>query len=297
MPLFETVKWKEDAVKLQQAYDNGDEARLNLAQTLADEEYRHTECESLSTCPEQRSFCFTQGKITAQSILLIHGWTACPFEMRELGEYLFKQGFNVVGPRLAGHGTCTDDFNKYNYESWEASAQKGLGIAALLGREVIVIGESMGGLLSIILTATFPALVKKTILCAPALKFADPMAEFSVFRLLWLFIPKVDMGELQEWQKGFWYNKFPTSRVAELVRISRRARSLGPQILAPTLIIQAENDKLVNPRCTKAFFNSLSKLDSSQKKLILFPDGHHNLTVDLNPQKDQVFKWVTEFIG
>jgi hypothetical protein len=31
--------------------------------------------------------------------------------------------------------------------------------------------------------------------------------------------------------------------------------------------------------------------------LIFFEKGHHNLTVDLNPQKNQVIKWISEFSG
>lgn len=297
MQLFETAKWKEDGVKFQKAYEGGDKARLKLALALADEEYHHPECEKLSTRPEQRSFCFTHEKITEKSVLLIHGWTACPFEMRELGEFLFKQGYNVFGSRLAGHGTCIEDFNKYTYKDWESNTQKGLGIAALLGRETIVIGESMGGLLAVILAASFPNLVKKTVLCAPGFKFVDPKAEFAVYKLTRLLIPMVDMGPLKDWQEGYWYTKIPSARVAELVWVARKARSLGAQIISPTLIIQAENDLLVKANYAKVFFNSLCKLGPTQKKLILFPDGHHNLTIDLNPQKRQVFNWISEFIS
>ena len=39
------------------------------------------------------------------SILLIHGLTGSPFEMKYLARQLNKAGFGVKGPYLKGHGT------------------------------------------------------------------------------------------------------------------------------------------------------------------------------------------------
>lgn len=297
MQMFESSKWYGAAAELQQAYENGEAARIKLALSLADTEYHHPECEQVKSQPDQRSFCFQHNKITDQSILLIHGWTCCPFEMRELGEILYQKGYNVVGPRLPGHGTKVADFAKYGQKEWEATAQKGLGIAALLGHEVIVIGESMGGALAAILAGTFPNLVRRIILCAPCFKTKDPMAELAGFKLLRLFIPKVDMKLQYDWQRKYWYNLVPTTAVAELVKVARKGRRVGPKIIAPILLIQAENDLLVNTNGAKRFFQTLTKIDPTQKRLVLFPNGHHNLTIELNPEKKQVFKWIEECIG
>ena len=180
---FEPNKWHSDADKYQRVIEDGDTERLKLALLLADEECHQLECEAVKATDEQRSFCFQHDRITDIAILAIHGWTACPFEMRELGQHLFQQGFNVFGLRLAGHGTKVDDFARYGQQDWERSAQKGLAITALLGRKVIVVGESMGGALAAILAATFPELVYKIILCAPCLRIADRKSEYSRFRL------------------------------------------------------------------------------------------------------------------
>ena len=295
---FATAKWHDDAAKYQCVIDGGDTERLQLALSLVNEEYHHLECEAVGATDEQRSFCFQHNKVTEVAILAIHGWTACPFEMREMGQHLFQQGFNVFGVRLAGHGTKVEDFARYGQQDWERSAQKGLAIAALLGRKVIIVGESMGGALAVILAATFPELVYKISLCAPCLQIADRKAEYSRFRLFRLFMPTVDFGALSDWQKRYWYNKIPTKGVAELLKVARKARRLGPSILSPILMIQATNDQMVNPKGALQFYYTLTKVikvNPEEKRLILFEKGHHNLTVDLNPQKNQVIKWISEF--
>ena len=38
-------------------------------------------------------------------VLLIHGFTGTPAELRELGEILHKRGHTVQGLLLSGHGT------------------------------------------------------------------------------------------------------------------------------------------------------------------------------------------------
>ncbi len=284
--------------RYQQTITGGNQDRLDLAIFLADQEYSHPECEKANSSDKQRSFCFHQQEITDIAILVIHGWTSCPFEVRELGEKLYHQGYNVYGVRLAGHGTSITNFAGASHTDWEMSARKGLAITALLGRKVIIVGESMGGGLAAILAAEYPELVAKIALCAPCFQILDWRAGLTVYPWLTPFLPReADFGVFPDWQKDYWYNKIPTSGVAELAKITKRARLMGSKINADTLIVQAENDSLVNPKGARKFFQSMNRLTMEQKELIMFKDGHHNLTVDLNPQKEQVFQWIIQFIG
>lgn len=282
--------------KYQTAFAGGDPARLELALSLAEAEYHHPECEGAGTEPEQRSFCFHHQQITPKSFLLIHGFTACPYEMRELGEELYRRGHNVFGVRLAGHGTTVADLAEVSAADWKNSARRGLGISSLLGRRVMVIGESMGGVLTAILGRDFSDLIDKLILCAPAFQFVNRMAHLTRWELVRKLIPQNDMGIQYDWQRPYWYGTIPTSAVAELVKIVREGRGTGREIKAPTLIIHALDDRIIRHQGSKKFYHGLSGLDARQKRLILFPNGHHNLTIDLNPRKNDVFGWINEFI-
>jgi hypothetical protein len=52
--------------------------------------------------PSTEPFYFPGNEI---GCLLIHGFTGTPKEMRWMGEYLARQGYSVLGVRLAGHAT------------------------------------------------------------------------------------------------------------------------------------------------------------------------------------------------
>jgi carboxylesterase len=287
-------QWEQ---RIRASLTGDDPARLELARSLAETAYYHPECEAVRARPEQRSFYMDHDRVTERSVLLLHGWTACPFEMRELGLRLYAEGYNVVGPRLAGHGTRVEDFVCYGGNDWWAAAREGLEIAALSGRTVTIIGESMGGSLAALLAQAYPQLVQKLILCAPCFEIANPLAPFTRWQWVQRFIPQVDMGPQPEWMRGFWYSVVPTSAIAELVQVAAAARRTGPLLATPVVIIQADEDQMVRPVGAHRYLRSLTRLAEGEKRLIAFSGGHHNLTVSLNPQKERVFKWILSSIG
>ena len=60
-------------------------------------------------------------------VLLVHGFTASPTELRTLGDYLHQAGFSIQGVRTAGHGTNADDLGKYTRRDWYASVEASTG--------------------------------------------------------------------------------------------------------------------------------------------------------------------------
>ena len=53
-------------------------------------------------------FCF-EGSSTG--VLLLHGLTATPVEVRLIGQYLHERGYTVSGPLLPGHGATVEAIN------------------------------------------------------------------------------------------------------------------------------------------------------------------------------------------
>jgi len=74
-------------------------------------------------------------------VLLIHGFTGLPAELRLLGEYLNVRGFTVLAIRLAGHGTTVEDLSRMEHEDWMDSVRDGYAIhtAVELGYPVAII--------------------------------------------------------------------------------------------------------------------------------------------------------------
>ena len=98
-------------------------------------------------------FFFQGGK---QGVVLVHGYTGAPGEMRLLGEYLHQQGLTVLGVRLAGHGTTPQDLNKTKWQDWYKAVSDGVYRLQAGCDRVSIVGLSMGGLLTIKAAAELP---------------------------------------------------------------------------------------------------------------------------------------------
>jgi carboxylesterase len=80
-------------------------------------------------------------------ILLIHGFTACPIDLKPLGEILNSFGYTVYAPLLAGHGGHRKNCGGHPGRIWLASAEDGVNFLRESCRRVVAVGHSMGGLL------------------------------------------------------------------------------------------------------------------------------------------------------
>lgn len=92
------------------------------------------------------------------SVLLLHGFTGHPNDLKPLDEALTQHGFSCHRPTLPGHATSPADLNQATVESWLSSIRPDLSD--------VIIGLSMGALLAILLAAERP--VSKLILISPA---------------------------------------------------------------------------------------------------------------------------------
>src|SRR5256885_14377412 len=88
--------------------------------------------------------------------LLIHGFAGTPPEMRGLGEYLAADGYDVMGPLLAGHGLTPEAMALTRWTDWAASAQLAYETLRQDCTEGFVAGQSLGGTLALHLAATNP---------------------------------------------------------------------------------------------------------------------------------------------
>ena len=73
--------------------------------------------------PSPEPYLLQAGSI---GVLLIHGFTASPTELRPVGTYLHERGFTVLGARLTGHGTRLNDLRATARSDWEVSAHSAL---------------------------------------------------------------------------------------------------------------------------------------------------------------------------
>jgi len=98
--------------------------------------------------PRCGSVLLTHGEKVARTVVFLHGLTNCPAQADELAPWLFAMGYNVLVPRLPGHGEAdalTLALADVTAEDFVSTARSSLDLAQALGDEVIVVGLSAGG--------------------------------------------------------------------------------------------------------------------------------------------------------
>ena len=88
--------------------------------------------------------------------LVLHGFTGNPQSMRGLALALADAGLTVELPLLPGHGTDISDMLPTRWKDWSDAAEAAYAELAARSDSVVVVGLSMGGLLSVWLAERHP---------------------------------------------------------------------------------------------------------------------------------------------
>ncbi|ADY57471.1 putative esterase/lipase [Syntrophobotulus glycolicus DSM 8271] len=212
-------------------------------------------------------------------VVLIHGFTACPIDMRPLGEYLAGKGYTVHAPLLAGHGATPQELSMTKWEDWRLSAQE--AVVALRRRcsKVLAIGHSMGGLIALSLAAS-GEIEGVASINAPIIYGEREL--YSVERLL----PKIQYldkpnkeNEIHINKEGiphFSYTQVPIKCLVSLTKAITPVQKSLAQVKCPSLIIQGLEDKTVNPRSGRIIEKSITK---AKKEVIYWQQEDHYIVL------------------
>ena len=101
--------------------------------------------------PRCQSQVIDQGQRTEKAVVLLHGYTNCPQQFSALARAYADAGYNVVVPRLPGHGEAdrlTTALSDIDPAAVTETGDLAVDIAAGLGEKVTVVGLSGGGTLA-----------------------------------------------------------------------------------------------------------------------------------------------------
>lgn len=240
--------------------------------------------------PGNEPLLLSHGEKTSIAILLIHGFTASPWEMKDLGNYLHAKGFNVYVMRLAGHGTKPEDLLNIKWEDWYKSTEDAYEITRLLGNKVVVAGLSTGGLLALHLSVNKPD-IAGVISLSSALYFQNWKICFSG---IGQYFADYDFRPLDESLKPYYYEKRALSAINEVYKLSHIGQREIYKISKPILIIQSKQDKTIKPYSSEYIYN---KVESKNKKLFLLDNGPHVLVTSENPEQKKVFEIINSWLN
>lgn len=248
---------------------------------------------------QDNSFQFEGGR---SGVLLIHGLTGTPMEMRLLGKGLNAAGFTVHGVQLAGHCGSMEDLLATTWWDWYASVEQAADQLREKVDHLFVGGLSMGALLALKLAADRPQQVAGVgaygatfrydgwaIPALARLTFLLPLAKLLRIGRRSVFMEQPPYGLRDErlraqisaaMQSGDsstaglpgnpWYS------LAELAQLSALVRRQLPQVTAPCFIAHSTDDDIASLRNAELIQRNVS----GPTELLLLRDSYHMITID-----------------
>jgi carboxylesterase len=234
-----------------------------------------------------------------QGVLLIHGLTGTPTEMKHIGKGLARLGFTVYGVQLAGHCGTEADLLATGWQDWYRSIESAMLVLRSCVDHVFAAGLSMGAILALHLAAEHPDRISGLALYSTSFWYdgwsTPPLAGFLPllmrlpfgrrYRFMEAFPYGVKDERIRQWvlnhmqqgdssQAGLLGTPGPSllehQTLAEIVK-----REL-PSIRTPTLVVHASEDDLTSVR--NADF--VEHTHGGLVKKVMLDDCYHLITID-----------------
>jgi len=239
------------------------------------------------------------------AVLLIHGLTGTPAEMRYIAKNLLKQGFSVACPQLAGHCGTVTDLKRSKWQDWYHSMEVAFEALKKEHNRVFVSGLSMGALIALklaenkgmrvngvgLLSTTFfydgwnmprlkRALLLPIVLNTPLKHFMSweetPPYGIKCERTRALVHAVLENRDAMASEKVGIFNT-PAVTIKESTRLIKTARRGLPKVVSPTLVVHATEDDMASVKNAHLVANRIS---SRKVETYFVDDSYHVLTLD-----------------
>ncbi|HZY04239.1 MAG TPA: alpha/beta fold hydrolase [Anaeromyxobacteraceae bacterium] len=222
------------------------------------------------------------------AVLLLHGLTGSPFEVRFLGERLAAAGMRCRAPILAGHPD-PHALARTTWREWVAGARDEL--FRLAGaRRTFAAGCSMGALVACALAHDHPDRVQGLVLLAPALRLRAAGVLGGLLGLapgafLLPAIPKragSDVRDPEMRRLNPCMEVVPLAAVGELLRLQAEVDRRLPAVRAPALVVFGARDHTVALAGAERL---AARIGSGPARLVLLPESWHLVGIDVERER------------
>ncbi len=244
------------------------------------------------------------GPNATTGVLLVHGLTGTPNEMRLLAKGLHRVGFTVLAVQLAGHCGTQDDLVATRWQDWLASVRRGANqLEQVTGQPVLVCGLSMGAVLALALAEDCPQQVAGVIALSTTFHYDGWSIPFytrlsfllPLFKALGIGRHSVFMEQppygikdvaLRERVVAQMYSGDsaaaglpgnPWWSVIEMRSLAAHVRKHLGRVRSPCLVIHARRDDIAS---TENAHTIVRGVRHAPVELVLLEDSYHMITID-----------------
>ncbi|MBR6126908.1 alpha/beta fold hydrolase [bacterium] len=245
-----------------------------------------------------------------KGILLFHGLTGSPFEMKKYGDFLFKNGFDVFCYSFPGHGNRISEIESVTDVDWCDFAQEKYDLLRKNYNQFFVSGLCLGAAMAVYLgehnkDITGIVALSTTLFldgfCIPWTVHLLPFALNTITRFYYTFPEDDCFGIKNERTRkslakitakaNISMDNYPLNCVDGLLKLSQKVRKNLKKVTCPILCIHSKYDNLASPKSAKVVMNGVS---SHIKKYVELEDSYHMVLYD--NEKEFVMNTVKEFI-
>lgn len=261
----------------------------------------------------------TNGK----GVLLIHGITGTPSEMRYFAKSLNKAGYTVYCNTLPHHCDTLSELKKVTWQEIVESSIQDFKRLRQEEERVFVGGISMGALVAVHIAHLFPSEVAGIIALAPTLFYDGWAVKKGWVRLMnaaW-HIPFIRnaVNIREDWPYGtkdeelrdsvhrFYKNAsarqfskkvflfgspfFPMACLYQHHLLTKIVKQELPLVKTPIIILHAREDDMTSLRNAQILHDEIG---SNDKSLVVLEDSYHMITID--KEKDKVVAQTLKFL-
>lgn len=244
---------------------------------------------------------------SVRSIILIHGLTGTPNELKSLASFFNRKGYTVLCPRLANHGAPINLLKFSRWQDFYGSVREAfLSLPQEEKKEVFVAGLSMGALLALLLADEFPEAIK-AVSClaptlfydgwnAPGLKILLPLGYMLPLKYMFYFKEDPPYGvknkAIQERIHSYYghvslyddstvaehgYAFFPVALLQQLHLLVKHLSKRLTMMRFPVQLIHAYDDDMASLKNSVYIYE---RIKSDIKEMIFLYNSHHIITAD-----------------
>lgn len=246
-----------------------------------------------------------------RAVLLFHGMTGSPFEMKKYGRALFDAEFDVYCECLAGHGTSEINIKNVRWQDWYNQSVKKYKELKEHYDEVYLSGLCMGAVLALAIAQEHKDVsgvigLSTTLFLdgwtIPWYNFLLPFGYMTIIRYYYMFPERFPYGLKNERMRNkisalqkkntVALDNYPLSCIYELLKMSKYAQKNMHKVISPLLLIHAKEDDLTS---TKSADFVYKKVSSNNKDYIQLENSYHLIVMD--SERDFVFNKAIEFLN
>lgn len=221
---------------------------------------------------------YEHGSQTTNAIVLFHGFTNCPQQFDQMAHEFYDRGFNVYVPRIPRHGKAdrlTRDLAHLTVNELKTCSKASYDFARLLGKNVTILGLSLGGTMAMWLAQTQPV-----DLAVPVSPFLDPIgfshgAGLASMRLLnalpnqyWYWDPRIGANQKPDYA----YPGFPTHALAQIVFLGdlvfQEAKKTKP-LARNIVLVTNDKESAVNNSVARVVLDEWNRNGATASEVVL----------------------------